>query len=397
MAPAFDRLLAAVRAEHFADAPKRNDARGVRIDRFMVLLRGDRARDPQSRLDQLETRLDVAKKCTVGISCGSTCIPKNKGCGTKTTAEKTAQLASLINRATSLEANAAKTAQKAKPVTKSKAKKPTDEEKMQAFEKLISAKSDQDKAAFRISKADGVSIPIAWTEVVYHGRNADIIAEGRDSKGRKQRAERPDYRQGLSNKNNARIAKTLTPKMDSMRKRLRKDAMAGNEEAKVLYLIAMTGFRIGGKGDGKAETEAFGASTLRGEHVKIEGDTVTFDFPGKKGIRQQHVLKDSMVASWFAGVKPQENLFATRDAKVREVWQEKYGGVKVHDIRHVVASELAKTNLAKLIPPKPKTKKESDALKSEVGTIVGKMLGNNPSQAIGTYIDPSLWKLLKVA
>lgn len=281
---------------------------------------------------------------------------------------------------------------KAKPKTK-----PTDEEKLQAFEKLIATKSDADKAVFRKSKADGVSIPIAWTEVVYHGKDADIIAEGRDSKGRKQRAERPDYRQGLSDQNNDRIAKTLTPKMDAIRKQLRKDAVAGNEEAKVLYLIAMTGFRIGGKGDGKAETEAFGASTLRGEHVKINGDTVTFDFSGKKGVRQQHSLKDSIVASWFGGVKPEENLFKTKDFKVREAWQKKYGGVKVHDIRHVVASELAKKNLAKLIPPKPKNKKESDALKTKVGTIVGEKLGNNPSQAIGTYIDPSLWKVLQVA
>jgi DNA topoisomerase-1 len=288
-------------------------------------------------------------------------------------------------------------AAKGKPVAKPKAPKPTDDEKIQAFEKLIAAKSDEDKAAFRKSKADGVSIPIAWTEVAYYGKDADIIAEGRDSKGRKQRAERPDYRQGLSDQNNARIAKELTPKMDAIRKQLREDAIDGNEESKVLYLIAMTGFRIGGKGDGKAETEAFGASTLRGEHVKVKGDTVTFDFPGKKGVQQQHSLKDSVVAGWFGGVKPEENLFKTRDVKVREAWQEKYGGVKVHDIRHAVASELAKANLAKLIPPKPKNKKESDALKTKVGTIVGEKLGNNPSQAIGTYIDPSLWKVLQVA
>jgi DNA topoisomerase IB len=288
-------------------------------------------------------------------------------------------------------------AAKVKAVAKPKASKRTDDEKLQAFEKLIASKSDEDKAAFRKSKADGVSIPIAWTEVTYYGKDADIIAEGRDSKGRKQRAERPDYRQGLSDQNNARIAKELTPKMDAIRKRLRDDAIAGNEESKVLYLIAMTGFRIGGKGDGKAETEAFGASTLRGEHVKVKGDTVTFDFPGKKGVQQQHSLNDSVVAGWFGGVKPEENLFKTRDVKVREAWQEKYGGVKVHDIRHAVASELAKANLEKLIPPKPKNKKESDALKTKVGTIVGEKLGNNPSQAIGTYIDPSLWKVLKVA
>jgi hypothetical protein len=83
MAPAFDRLLESVGAENFANAPKRQDARSVRVDRFMALLGGNTGQGPQSRLDQLEARLDAAKKCTIGTSCGSTCIPKSKECGTK--------------------------------------------------------------------------------------------------------------------------------------------------------------------------------------------------------------------------------------------------------------------------------------------------------------------------
>ncbi len=54
MAPAFDRLLAAVRAEHFADAPKRNDARGVRIDRFMAALERNTPQKPRKQPGQTE-------------------------------------------------------------------------------------------------------------------------------------------------------------------------------------------------------------------------------------------------------------------------------------------------------------------------------------------------------
>jgi hypothetical protein len=54
MAPAFDRLLAAVRAEHFADAPKRNDARGVRIDRFMAALARNTPQKPRKQPGQTE-------------------------------------------------------------------------------------------------------------------------------------------------------------------------------------------------------------------------------------------------------------------------------------------------------------------------------------------------------
>jgi hypothetical protein len=54
MAPAFDRLMAAVRAEHFADAPKRNDARGVRIDRFMAALERNTPQKPRKQPGQTE-------------------------------------------------------------------------------------------------------------------------------------------------------------------------------------------------------------------------------------------------------------------------------------------------------------------------------------------------------
>jgi len=271
----------------------------------------------------------------------------------------------------------------------------TDDDKMKAFEKLISGKSDDDKAAFLKAKQEGISIPLAWTGVVYYGADENIIAEGRDAKGRKQRQENAAYRQGLSDKNNERISKNLTPKMNAIRKKLKADAVAGNEESKVLYLITETGFRIGGKGDGKAATQAFGASTLKGKHVKVSGDTVTFDFTGKKGVRQTHTVKDKVVAGWVKQAKPDENIFNTNDVKVRTAWQQKYGGEKVHDIRHVVASELAKETLQLLIPPKPKNERELNALKKKVSTTVGDKLGNNPSQALGTYIDPGIWKEAK--
>ena len=64
----------------------------------------------------------------------------------------------------------------------------------------------------------------------------------------------------------------------------------------------------------------------------------------------------------------------------------------MHDIRHVVASELAEKELQERVPPKPDTKKKLAELIKAVGPIVGAKLGNNPSQAIGTYINPGVWE-----
>lgn len=275
----------------------------------------------------------------------------------------------------------------------SKTKKETPAEK---FEKLMQSKAPADAAAFRQAKSDGVSIPPAWTEVQYYGADKDIIAEGRDSKGRKQRSENPAYRQRISDENNARIAQELMPRISELRTQLKADAASGDEESKVLYLITQSGFRIGGAGDGKAKTKAYGASTLEGQHAKVDGDTVTFDFPGKKGVRQQHTITDSVIADMVRDKQPGEKIFSTRDTKVRDAWKSKYGGTKVHDIRHVVATEMAQAEIAARIPPQPKTDKDKTKLIKEIAKVSGAKLGNNPAQALGTYIDPGIWKAISI-
>lgn len=285
----------------------------------------------------------------------------------------------------------------AKPKKPKQSQEEKDAASSQKFDELMATKTPADAKAFRSARADGIAIPPAWTEVSYHGKGADILAAGRDAKGRKQRAENPEYRQRISDANNARITKDLIPRMPEIRKKLRADAIAGNEEAKVLYLISLTGFRIGGKGDGKAKEQAFGASTLTGDHVKVDGDTVTFNFPGKHGVKQEHSVTDPVVAKMMKGAQPGKPIFNTKDAKVRAAWQDQYGGEKVHDIRHVVASEIAKAEINKLIPPPPRNEKDRKKLIMEVSTTAAKTLGNNPSQTLGTYIDPRLWDRVKVA
>ena len=44
------------------------------------------------------------------------------------------------------------------------------------------------------------------------------------------------------------------------------------------------------------ENQSYGLATLRARHVKVQGETVIFDFPGKSGQRQHRELKDRHVA-----------------------------------------------------------------------------------------------------
>jgi DNA topoisomerase-1 len=45
-----------------------------------------------------------------------------------------------------------------------------------------------------------------------------------------------------------------------------------------------------------SENGSYGIATLRPKHVKVKGDTIIFDFPGKSGVKQHRELRDRRVA-----------------------------------------------------------------------------------------------------
>ncbi|MBD3171773.1 DNA topoisomerase I [Candidatus Bathyarchaeota archaeon] len=62
--------------------------------------------------------------------------------------------------------------------------------------------------------------------------------------------------------------------------------------ATVCYLINELNFRVGDEKDEEEEADTVGASSLRAEHIKINGDgTVTFDFLGKDSVRLVQTAK----------------------------------------------------------------------------------------------------------
>jgi len=267
-------------------------------------------------------------------------------------------------------------------------------DKEEAFRKMLESKSDSDKQAFIQARHNGVAIPPAWTHVKYfHEPVNGVIAQGLDSKGRRQRLEDAAFREGKIAEKHKRIQDTLEPKFDSIVRKLRKQAES-SVEAQVLYLITQTGFRIGGEGDGKTEHTAYGASNLLGKHVTVDGDKVSFDFTGKEGVRQVHSVKDPLIAKMMANKQDDERIFQTNEEKIRKVWKA-LGGEKVHDIRSVLATRLAKKTLAKLIPPEPKTKKELLDLQKKAAEVASKRLGNRPSEALNTYIDKNIFPKLE--
>src|SRR6185295_4991995 len=109
--------------------------------------------------------------------------------------------------------------------------------------------------------------------------------------------------------------------------------------AAALLLIRKTGFRIGSETDTKAEKLALGATTLTSKNVKIKGNTVSFDFIGKKGVQIQQTIKDPELSTVLTSrLRKGQKLFNTSDNKVRELLHNITEGFKVKDFRTVVAA-----------------------------------------------------------
>lgn len=172
---------------------------------------------------------------------------------------------------------------------------------------------------------------------------------------------------------------------------------SNHHEAKVLRLVHQTGFRNGGEGGG-GKVAAYGASSLRGEHVTVEGDKIHFMFPGKGGHVQDHELVDPVLAKHFAERKAagEEKMFDTNDSKVREYLHSVDGDFIVHDFRTHAATRTAAAEVEKQLKENPpKNAKEAKAIEKAALVLAARKIGDTVSVAKSTYVNPQVFEKLK--
>ena len=78
--------------------------------------------------------------------------------------------------------------------------------------------------------------------------------------------------------------------LPSIRRQVAKD-FGTSDEAKVLAVIDATSFRVGGE-----ESDVYGISTLRGKHVRVRGNLISFEFMGKKKQLNQKTIQDNRLS-----------------------------------------------------------------------------------------------------
>ena len=120
----------------------------------------------------------------------------------------------------------------------------------------------------------------SWTDVLTQKRKYVWLA---DTAGIKQDRDKAKYDK----------AKKLAREIDKIKDKIVNDMQ--NKDAKLrristaCYLIYRTAMRVGDEKDPE-EADTVGATTLRKEHVKLNGDSIEFDFLGKDSVRWQETV-----------------------------------------------------------------------------------------------------------
>jgi DNA topoisomerase-1 len=160
-----------------------------------------------------------------------------------------------------------------------------------------------------------LAIPPAYREVwISHDPEGHLQATGRDARRRKQYRYHPRWRAVRDETKFDRML-AFSRALPRIRRRVRRElARPGLPEEKVVaavvQLLGDTCIRVGNEEYARTN-DSYGLTTLRDDHVEIEGSTIRFEFRGKRG--KQHVckLRDRRLARVVARCQalPGEELF----------------------------------------------------------------------------------------
>jgi len=242
-------------------------------------------------------------------------------------------------------------------------------------------------------------IPPAWTKVkVSDSPDADLLAIGKDAKGRDQYVYSEKFQKSQAALKFARIESLRKDK--SMIDGQLADALKSGDQntrdhAECAVLIMKMGVRPGSDTDTGADKKAYGATTLEGKHVVEDGGQVFLRFVGKKGVSLNLPVADKSLASNLAKrakkAGPDGKLFGNvRDGSLLDfVHTLDHGGYKTKDFRTLLANDMALAEMRNVKPPKDM--KEYKAAVKAVATSVSSRLGNTPTVALQSYIHPGVF------
>ena len=250
-------------------------------------------------------------------------------------------------------------------------------------------------------------IPPAWTDVeIDENKKADLLVTGRDDKDRKQYIYHPKYTEKQNAKKFDRII-NFADQLEHMRRvtgqHLRKRKLNRNKVmATMLRLLESAFFRPGSEIYSK-ENASYGLTTLRHKHLTINDDEIIFKYIGKSGQEQEKHIVDKKLAKIvqeiddmqgyeiFKYLDDDDNIIDVKssdlNAYIHEVMGEEFSA---KDFRTWAGTMIAAIALDELGVVDKKDQKSLDKNIKEAVNRVSERLGNTPSVARSSYIDPRI-------
>jgi hypothetical protein len=219
-----------------------------------------------------------------------------------------------------------------------------------------------------------------------------------------------------------KVAK-IADKLDSIRKKWLQPIINWKGDKKsvaslMLEIAYKYGARIGsasGMTDGKP---TYGLSTWLGKHVKVEPNRIIIKYPGKKGMIQKHIIKntgdkyDKLLFNHLKELVDEKGSkdYIFTDERGRHVSAgdvnsllKQYGSkVSVHKLRHLKANNMFDKELEKFAKKNP-SQKDLEQFVKETALKVGKELGHqstksdgsiavSPMTSLNNYVNPDRLK-----
>lgn len=254
-----------------------------------------------------------------------------------------------------------------------------------------------------LERIRALGVPPAWRDVhVAVSPKASIQAWGFDAKGRKQYRYHPEAVEQGSLRKFYRV-RQLARDLPTIRAQLRKDfASRGMTKrrvsAGVVRLIGEAFFRVGNERYAE-ENRTFGVSTMQKRHVEATGDTMVFDYVGKRSIRHRQTVVSAELARFVRALikTPGKRLFryqaadgrwADLDARDVNAYLHDLVGVPytAKDFRTWGGTLRAATILADIGPAD--TPREAKRNVVTAVRLVAAELGNTPTIARKSYVHP---------
>lgn len=254
---------------------------------------------------------------------------------------------------------------------------------------------------------DGLYIPPAYRDVKINlNKNDKVLAIGYDEKDRPQYIYNKKFTEKNKEKNFNKMiefGENYKKMMNSVKKDLFSEGDCKEKQiAMALMLVIDCGIRIGSE-KYRDENESFGATTLEPRHIKINGDIVSVDFIGKKGvkntgkcrskrlsrnlrIKKRTLNKDEPIFTYRKGDK----WYSLKSSDVNK-YLKRFGNFTSKNFRTWVANLSFITEILKYDNPT----KESE-IKKNINEALQKTahkLNNTSSVCKNNYIDPYLINL----